>query len=412
MIPARSLFLILVLGSIVLAGCSSQFGEEEKIGCLPVTTTVLALGDPSPLGFSGQDVLDAAGHDYRGELVYEDGTRTELSLDVAYEGGEVRFHDNEWISDDGRDIAPALGCPDTVEVDVRVRVTTMDGAFAESWSETLAASEAASATFHRDLDGMTGTFDPAAHAAGTYDEVSAFLDATLGAAGAEGEVSGIGTQASGSGSDGVVSGTMLEFASFSAAPVPTDEALVGCLPVTTTALGPDDPSPLGFSANDVLAWADGTDAFDLTYADGSTTPATLSVSYSGGAIEYRDNEWMSAPGGSDAAPALGCEDDLQIEVTVSFRTDDGTFDESWTTRLTATVATRATLYNDLAAATGTFDPADYAPPGSTYDSIRAHFDAALESAGTTGTIDGQGEGTSGSGPEGVAYAESFPIASW
>lgn len=261
--------------------------------------------------------------------------------------------------------------------------------------------------------GLSGTFDPEAHVppGEMYDTVTAWLEGSFDATGARGEVIGGGEQSEGSGPDGTVSMTRIDMASWTATPDDMVEAGAGCLPVTTTALGPSDASPLGFSGDDVLSWAATSYAFTLTYADGTTTPATLAVTYSGGVIEHRDNEWMSTDG-SEIAPALGCEDDLRIEVSIAFHTDDGTFDETWSTAIVATEATRATLYRELGAATGSFDPADYAPAGHSYDAIRAFLDLTLESAGSTGTIEGQGEGTSGSGPDGTAYAETFAIASW
>lgn len=410
---ARSLAMTLSLAALLLAalagGCSSQFGEDEKIGCLPIRTTVLAIDEPSELGFSGRDVLDGVGTSHTGELAWADGTTTSLTIGVAYDGGEVRFHDNEWVDDSGRDVAPATGCPDTVEVDVQLAFATMDGAFAEAWDLPLIATAASSATFGEDVGEPAGTFDPVAHVppGDTYDAVRAWVAGSFDASGVRGEVSGQGERTEGD----IASATMIDMATFEATRDSTSEALVGCLPVTTTLLGRSDPSPLGFSADDVLAWAETSSSFELQWADGTRTPATLAVRWDGGTIEHRDNEWMSA-GGADVAPALGCEDDVRIEVTVSFQTEDGAFAESWTTAIVATSAARALLHRELGSVSGTFDPSAFAPSGHAYDTVRAFFDATLETTGTTGTIAGQGEGTSGSGPDGTAFAEMFAIASW
>ena len=406
----RSIATTVAIAAVSLGGiaCSSQFGEEEKVGCLPVTTTVLGVDDPSPLGFSGRAVLGAVGVDHRGTLTYADGTTTPLTIDVDYDGGEVRFHDNEWIDDGGTDIAPATGCLDTLEVDARVSFATMDGAFAEAWVIPLVASDAARATFGHEVGSAAGTFDPGAHVppGETYDEVTAWVSGSFDATGARGEVVGQGERTDGD----VASATRIDMATFET--TPTSEAGAGCLPATTSSLGRSEASPLGFSADDVLSWAEIPYSFELVYADGTRTAATFSLTYDGGAIEHRDNEWMSTGGGAEPAPALGCADDLRIEVTVAFQTADGAFSESWPSAILATDASSVSFFRELESTTGTFDASRYAPAGHAYDAVRAFLDVTLESGRITGTVSGQGEGTSGTGPDGTAFAEMFPIASW
>lgn len=103
----------------------------------------------------------------------------------------------------------------------------------------------------------------------------------------------------------------------------------------------DAESPLGFTAAQVLAAIEGERALTLTWSDdgptryddpGTSVGATLSVAYAGGAVRYVDSE-PSEDG--DADIDLECSPRLEIEVELSFVTEDRVFDESLTVTLTA-----------------------------------------------------------------------------
>ena len=86
------------------------------------TETVLAADEISVLGFSGNDVLALAQGSHGAVFSYPDDTTTDVTVDVVYDAGEVRFMDAE-PKDDGSGAEPAIGCTDWVEV---------DGAFADT----------------------------------------------------------------------------------------------------------------------------------------------------------------------------------------------------------------------------------------------------------------------------------------
>lgn len=199
-----------------------------------------------------------------------------------------------------------------------------------------------------------------------------------------------------------------------------EEAGARCEAVGATPLGADEVSALGFAPQALLDLAVGTHADTLAWAQlGTTTGVTLTVSHDGGAMELVDYEVVSegGSGGMEPAiePALFCADQVEIEVAVSLTTDDGAFAESWTVRLAAAEAARASFSRELDAVSGTFDPWDHAPAGNTYDTMRAWVDVAFDAAGASGVISGQGEGVEGGDrmdPDSVAYAESVDIGSW
>ncbi len=122
----------------------------------------------------------------------------------------------------------------------------------------------------------------------------------------------------------------------------------------TTELELDEVSPLGFSAEDVLALAEGTHEATLTWApdeasmatttlESGTTAVTLVVEAAGPA-SFVDAEPPSS-GGTVGMIALGrvCPDRVDVPVTVTLTTADGALDETLEGTLSATDAGSATL---------------------------------------------------------------------
>lgn len=183
-----------------------------------------------------------------------------------------------------------------------------------------------------------------------------------------------------------------------------------CDPVESTTLGLDDDSPLGFSGADVLAVAGGEHTSTLRWAIGGTTALTVDVVHDG-TVKFVEYEWVD-DSGQDIA-ALDCGDQLELGVTVSFATADGAFDESFVTRLDAVAGDAASLFEelDLDDLTGTYEVTTETDT-SDYDDVTAWLTVDFAAAGWSGTVEGQGSGTDGSGPDGTAYAEGFDIAEW
>ena len=193
--------------AMVSVGCigtppndDGQFGEEGA-HCEVVARTPLGLDEVSPLGFTAQAVLDFAAGTHAATLAWEDGSRTPLSL-VIEPVGDIEYLEQAVVDDgNGSGEEPALAplCPNVLSIGVDIGLSTEDGALAEQWLGTLEADTVELARFGRDLDDVAGTFDAWDHAPEgvAFDEVHAWLDTTISAAGPEGLISG-----QGSGTDG------------------------------------------------------------------------------------------------------------------------------------------------------------------------------------------------------------------
>lgn len=183
-----------------------------------------------------------------------------------------------------------------------------------------------------------------------------------------------------------------------------------CDPASTTDLALDEASPLGFSGADVLAVAGGAHEATLTWEIGGTTGLEVEVVHDG-TVKFVEYEWID-DSGQDIA-ALGCDDQVELGATLSFATADGAFAESVDTRLDATAGDAASLFEelDLDALTGTYAVTTETDT-SDFDAIRAFLSITFESDGWSGEVEGQGEGTTGDGPDDAAYAEGFGIATW
>src|SRR5262245_9403406 len=106
---------------------------------------------------------------------------------------------------------------------------------------------------------------------------------------------------------------------------------IGCLPIASAPLGPNDASPIGVTGADVIALAGGEHDGTLMWAKKGTTSAlTLGVALDASQISFVDREWKDASGAEAKPASLGdCPDIVQVKGTLSFATADGAFDESW-----------------------------------------------------------------------------------
>lgn len=187
------------------------------------------------------------------------------------------------------------------------------------------------------------------------------------------------------------------------------EETVVCKPVETQSLAVDQDSPLGFSAMDILDFADGSHTETLRWADGTETELTTSFSFENTA-NFHVREWVDDSMGGGPEPALDmadCPDIVEMSMTVSMSTADGELNESWLIDLQAASVDSATFYQDLSTAEGTIMIDRFAPTGD-HDSYRAFLDLTINATGITGTISGQAEGSDGE----TAFAQNYDIASF
>jgi hypothetical protein len=196
-----------------------------------------------------------------------------------------------------------------------------------------------------------------------------------------------------------------------------DTATVSSMPSceeTPTALALEEQTALGFSAGELLAMAEGLTETELLWAVDGTSALSIEVSHQGGEARYITSVAVY-PDDGGATPAIGvvCEDRVEIDVSVTFQTDEGTFNEAWDGTLRSSSGEAdltASLYHelDLDAMGGSFAVDGWAPEGYA-DSAVAWIDASFDADGNpSGEVAGYVSGEDGE----VAWAETFEVATW
>ncbi len=183
----------------------------------------------------------------------------------------------------------------------------------------------------------------------------------------------------------------------------------GCVDTTVEVVA-DQVTDLGFSAEDILGFASGEFQDTFAYTAGGTTNLTLNVALDGTLVRYVESE----PDLSGEETGLGmapvCEDRLEIDVTVTFVTEDGMFNETWDATLIATSADAAwfNLEVDPDGLQGayTLEP----PEGASENDVGVIVvSASFDPSGTQGTVSAQFSGSSEDTEEGEGVAWSYVV---
>lgn len=177
-------------------------------------------------------------------------------------------------------------------------------------------------------------------------------------------------------------------------------------------IGAGVASPLGFSAEDVIAALSGERSAPLAWAKGGSTTATVALGepVSARFVRSKPGEW-SGPGGAEPALAVDCSDHLQIDVPLAFSTEDGAFDETFTVTLRAAQVDAASFYHkvDLDALEGSYEVTEVDP--AEFREVIVYLSGTLSSSAVTGRINGVAEShPSGSGPDATVSARPFDVA--
>lgn len=189
---------------------------------------------------------------------------------------------------------------------------------------------------------------------------------------------------------------------------------------TATTLSLDEVSALGFSGQTIVDVASGTHAATFTYVDGSTTGLTLEAT-TPGAVRYieatppapdssatEDLAWDT--GGGDA-----CPDRVEVDMTLSFVTQDGAFAESWDMTMRSEDGATVSFYAQLdpSGFAGTFDLVDHVT-ATDWDELSAWVSGSIDATGTSGEISGQASGADEceDGDECSAWAEMVEVGTW
>jgi hypothetical protein len=147
------------------------------------------------------------------------------------------------------------------------------------------------------------------------------------------------------------------------------------------------------------------------FDDETTLPLDLEITYAGGALELIDSE--PSPSGtqqSNDLVSLNCKDSLSIEVELTLRTADDSFNEALVVRLSADRATQALFSTSFEGAnswSGTY-LFDQANP-STYDTFTLKISGGMyRDQAPRGHIGAQGQFDSGS----TSFVDGYEIAGW
>ena len=171
-----------------------------------------------------------------------------------------------------------------------------------------------------------------------------------------------------------------------------DENPARCGAIRETALSLTEPSPLGFSAAQVLQRAGGPHDVDLTWATGETTKVQFSIEHRGGSITHNVNRWGANASTGQVTHHIAidseCPDTLELAVVFTLTSQDGAFDERLAARLIAYEAQRMRLWVDLRATSGSFDPREFARPETDRNDIQVWLELNIDQQALGGAISG------------------------
>jgi hypothetical protein len=179
----------------------------------------------------------------------------------------------------------------------------------------------------------------------------------------------------------------------------------GC-EMTILPIDSDDPA-LGFSADDLLDYAEGVFSTDMIWLDDESSVAVdLSITYNGGLIELLDNEPAPTSSGD---PIVHCTDSIAIEVDINFVTGDDAFNEALTVHLTTDSMSRVSFYQVLEHSNlgGTFQ-FDQVDPNAYDKFTMSLFGNIAQDGSTRGSVGASGEVEF----NGVQLVDGIAISAW
>ena len=269
---------------LTTGGTTGNAAGEDGFGCEPRPQVLASADTESALGFSANDILEFAEGVHQAEVIWNDlsalsfpsdvsvslGPETgtgEITLEIEYSGGEVRYVETEASTpDDGTEVGLLGGssCPTYLEIDVNATLSTAGGALAEAFPTTLRATTSylAELSYPFEFEDLMGDLELSVSGGENAELVQFSVEAELAAGLFRGNIGGILQQSN----EMVASAAPLELASWG--PEPCE---LGGTPV------PLDAQIGGFTPADLLAVINDSPALDVTWADGSQAELTLGV---------------------------------------------------------------------------------------------------------------------------------------
>ncbi len=191
---------------------------------------------------------------------------------------------------------------------------------------------------------------------------------------------------------------------------------------TRMPLAPDERSPLGFSASDVLGFVLGSHQRELTWLPTSpgmaaspapsTTTVTIEINGTAGEIEYVNAEPREEDAAMDEAGDESCSDWVQIPVVVSLRTVDGGLDEAFETHLVAWDAEGAEFDHVIPADRigGSISVTLEGKPRATLTQL--HLEGMFRKGVVFGAASGSVEAPGDTGASTISYDVGGDLAQW
>lgn len=183
----------------------------------------------------------------------------------------------------------------------------------------------------------------------------------------------------------------------------------GCEILSSTELGMDELTELGFSGQGVLDNLAGEHSEDLEWANGNAA-STLTVHISGnGGARWVDLE--PPANGNEGGAALYCEDYLELDLAITVVSADGAFDESWTGTASAQYADAlaANIELDTDNLGGSYTVTELDP--SEWDTVDLNLWLAVDLGGPRGELSLISTyADKGGGDDAVAMAQNTPVA--
>jgi hypothetical protein len=197
----------------------------------------------------------------------------------------------------------------------------------------------------------------------------------------------------------------------------TGEESVACRAVAREELTPGESSPLGFSAEQLLADTGGEHQLPLRWADGTASALVLGLQLAGAAVEFVQREYREDASGRESALgvpeiAIECNDVLEVPLVLRFVSADAALDERWSVALRAESLASAGVFLelDLDALGGSYRVTEIDP--SAFDDVRVFLSLDWRDGMWTGSLSGQAATTAGTGNEASVSAQFFGIATF
>lgn len=165
---------------MLVIACAPDNGQvgEETIQCKAVSMERIDRDEISPLGFSPAEILSFSEGTHSGTLQWADSMQSEVTINMQFTG-EATYQVRDWVDENGglAEQQLEIDCPNVMELEMEITISSTDGRLNESWPVQLRASSTIEATTSVQPQSFVGTLDVASFAPeGDFIRHRAFVD--------------------------------------------------------------------------------------------------------------------------------------------------------------------------------------------------------------------------------------------